>query len=196
MKDALKRAAQAIGLVPTEPTEAVAETTVDATALDAGIVLSTAAAEGLQALADPLADLQGKFDAQATDLATALAELGEAKTALNEVTAALEAIKAANAKAEADAVAAKLAKRKDAIAAALGTERADAFMAATAAMPDGQFQTVMAAMNVSFKAEEDKPEFKEVGIDAQADLDALAAEAAGNGTLAILQAKYQQNAAK
>lgn len=140
-------------------------------------------------LTDQLAGYNERFAAQAAELEAALRELAETK-------AALTAIQEANAKAAADTLAAKLAARKEAIVAALGTERADAFMAATKDMPDEQFKTVMAAMALNAEAEANKPEFTEVGVDAQADVNALQAEAASNGTAAILKAKYQQPAAK
>jgi len=200
MKDALKRAAQAIGLAPATPVaEVVSEATqAVATAVDAetGAVVemvthtfeAPADAASYHAVVTELTLATSKLGETSTELATALANLAT-------VTSELEAMKAAKAKAEADALAAKMAQRKAAIVEALGTERADAFMVATEAMPDAQFETVMAAMNASVVAEASKPEFSEVGVDAQADLEALQAEAASNGTLAILQAKYQQTAA-
>jgi hypothetical protein len=215
MKDALKRAAQAVGLIPT-PVQM--DTEIQAGVTDAALAVAealeadeaAAAAEAALAVVAPeavveanveavtasLAELQTKFDAQATELTTALAALADSKAAMDSLTAELTAIKDANAKAAADALTAKLAAREAAITAELGSDRAAAFMDATRDMPDAQFNTIMAAMKASTTAEANQAEFTEVGVDAQADVNALQAEAASNGTAAILAAKYQKTATK
>lgn len=181
MKDALKRAAQLLGL-----TQAPVQAEVDKP--DDTLVASDSQPD----LADSLA---GTSDTQAA-LTAALAELSEVRASLAEVTTALSAVQEAKELAETSALAVKLSARKSSVVAALGTDRADAFMAATEAMPDAQFNTVMAAMAASSASEADKPEFKQVGVDAQADVDALVAEAATSGTGAMLAAKYQKQASK
>lgn len=220
MKDALKRAAQALGLA-SAPVEAENLNTTDATTAvetvatvldgDTGETVemvthtfeAPADAASYHKVVDELARATHKLDEQATALATAsdqlnatLETLANKEAELAIVAGELAELKAAKEKAEADALTAKLEARQAAVVAALGTERADAFMAATKDMPDAQFNTVMAAMTATTSAEAKSDLFVEKGVDAQADVEALQAEAASNGTMAILKAKYQQPAAK
>jgi hypothetical protein len=186
MKDALKRAAQLLGLA-----QAPAQAEVDKQDVTAG---SEATGEGLEVF-DADGKLVATSDTQAA-LTAALAELGEVRASLAEVTAALSAVHEAKELAEANALATKLAARKEKVVAALGTALADVFMGATESMPDAQFDTVMAAMAVSSASEADSLAFKQLGVEAQANVDALVAEAATSGTGAMLAAKYQKQASK
>ncbi len=195
MKDALKRAAQALGFVAAP---AKADTVVDTDAQTSVIETLTidVVATGGEELAAKLADFETQFADQGALLTDALAKLAESQAALTEVTAALTAVSDAKDAAEASALATKLTARKAAVVAALGTDKADAFMAATEAMPDAQFNTVMAAMSTNSADEANSPAFKEVGVDAQANVDALVVEAGTSGTGAMLAAKYQKQASK
>ncbi len=203
MKDALKRAAAALGFTsaPTVALEAVtpptdALTTVDTLAVDVVVTGGDELAATLADFETKLAEQGAAFAEQGTALATVLSQLAESQAALAEVTAALTAVHEAKELAEANALAAKLTARKEKILAALGTERADAFMAATEAMPDAQFDTVMAAMAVTSAGEASSPAFTETGVEASANVDALVAEAETSGTGAMLAAKYQKQASK
>lgn len=185
MKDALKRAAQLLGMAPA-PAQAEVEPVVEA--LTAPVLdVATAADEALS-------ELTGKFEAQGAELATALAELAEVKASLAEVTAALTEVSNAKEVAEADALATKLAARQVRVEAALGTEHSAGFMAVVADMSDDKFEGVMAAMTASSTKEAESPAFQEVGVDAQADAQALAKATETNGTMEILRAKYQKPA--
>lgn len=184
MKDALKRAAQLLGLA-----QAPAQAEVDKQDVTAE---SGATGEGLEFF-DADGKLVATSDTQAA-LTAALAELGEVRASLAEVTAALSAVHEAKELAEANALATKLAARKEKVVAALGTDRADAFMAATLAMPDAQFDTVMAAMAVTSAGEAASPAFTEKGVETSANVEALVAEAETSGTGAMLAAKYQKQA--
>lgn len=185
MKDALKRAAQLLGIAPAVVQADVAPTTE---ALEAPVLAVATEADAA------LSELMGKFEAQGTELATALASLAEVKASLAEVTAALTEVSNAKEVAEAAALATKLAARQARVEAALGTEHAAGFMAAVADMSDDKFEGVMAAMTASATTEAATPAFQEVGVDAQADAGAIAAAAETNGTMEILRAKYQKPA--
>lgn len=180
MKDALKRAAQLLGMT-SAPAQAEVEPVVEA--------LAAPVLDGATATDEALT---GKFEAQGAELTAALAELAEVKASLAEVTAALAEVSNAKEAAEADALATKLAARQVRVEAALGTELAAGFMAAVADMSDDKFEGVMAAMTASSTKEAESPAFKEVGVDAQADAQALAKAAETNGTMEILRAKYQK----
>lgn len=196
MKDALKRAAQALGFVAAPATAEVDNTdaSLEATTVET-LTVDIVTAGGAE-LAEKLASFETQFADQGALLTTALAQLAESQAALADVTAALKEVSDAKELAEADALATKLAARKAAVVAALGTDKADAFMAATDAMPDAQFDTVMAAMATSSVIEANSPAFNEAGVDASADVDALVAEAETSGTGALLAAKYQKQASK
>lgn len=190
MKEALKRAAQAVGFMAAPVVEAEAPDTVVDDATNA-----VEAAEKLEAedVVNPEM-ITHTFEAPATAASyhAVVTELAQAAHTIETLQSELAALHEANAQAAATALAAKMAAREAAIVAELGTDRAAAFMTATAGMPDAQFETIMAAMSASTIKEADKPEFKEVGVEAQADVDALQAEAAVSGTEAILRDKYQK----
>lgn len=195
MKDALKRAAAAMGFAQ-EPAKAEV---LDATA--SAVVVNGAA--DLAVLSDQLASLETRFTEQngvMDTLTAALAEkdakLTEALAALADVHGELSAVHAAKEQAEASALATKLAARNAAVVAALGTDKAEAFMAATGALPDAQFESVMAALAVTSANEANSAAFKDVGVDASANVDALVAESKVTGTGALLAAKYQKTASK
>lgn len=185
MKEALKRMLgfpSAAAEAETQKEDVTMTTEADANA--AALVVTPNANEAL------LADLAAKVAEQGDALAVATAAAAAAVAELADTKAALAAFVEVQEKAEAEALASKLAARKDAIVAALGTDRADAFMAATAAMPDAQFHTVMAAMAVASTNEASQPEFKEVGVEGKADMAKVEADAASNGTMDYLKSKY------
>lgn len=134
----------------------------------------------------------GGSAADAVELSTSLASVTEKLTAaqarIDELTAVLEAAGEFKAKAEKQALDAKMDARKVKIVAAVGTENADKLMSATAGLEDAQFDAVLAVAGVSSKVEAQTAPFKEVGVDAKAD----ASKLASNPTMDILLAKYPQ----
>lgn len=109
-----------------------------------------------------------------------VAELAAMKTEMASFKAAADAMKAeyeeklsayaaAEEKAKADAVAAKLATRRAAVEANIGTDKADAFMEATKELDDTAFAAICSAMAGSAKAEAESELFKEVGVETKAE---------------------------
>ena len=111
-------------------------------------------------------------------LEAATATLAEKDTAFAELAAKYEAAQAAlSASEEAKAVLAtqaaekRLVARTAAISAAVGTDKVEALLAATDAMADAQFETIVSAMAASFDAEAKTPAFTEAGKAGQAEVD-------------------------
>jgi len=109
-----------------------------------------------------------------------VAELAAMKTEMASFKAAAEAMKAeyeeklsayaaAEEKAQADALAVKMAARRTAVEANLGTEKADAFMEATKELNDTAFAAICSAMAGTVKAEAESDLFKEVGVETKAE---------------------------
>jgi hypothetical protein len=111
------------------------------------------------------AELSAALDAATANLAekeTALAAL----TAKHELAqAALDASEAAKAELAAQAAAKRLQARTEAIGAAIGKDNAQVatLLAATDAMADEQFNTIVSAMAASFEVEAKSPLFNEQG---------------------------------
>lgn len=111
-------------------------------------------------------------------LEAATATLAEKEAAMAELSAKYETAQAAlSASEEAKAVLAKqaaekrLVARTAAISAAVGTDKVEALLAATDAMADAQFETIVSAMAASFDAEARAPAFTEAGRAGQAEVD-------------------------
>lgn len=179
MKDTLKRM---LGLIPA-PAEA--ETVKEDVKME--VTEATVAALVADTSVADLASMTASFNA-VTELFAA------SQVQVTELTAALAGFTASKDAADALALATKLDARKALVVAAVGTEKADAFMSATSAMADTTFDAVMAAMSTSSKVEAATLAFQEVGIDAEADMALVAAEAESNPTMDYLKAKYAHKA--
>lgn len=130
-------------------------------------------------------------------LASATETLEATKTALAVLTAQHTEMKAAfDASEEAkQTLAATLADKRvkartEAITAAVGTSQLAVVLAATDALPDEQFNTIVSAMAKSFEAEAKSAMFQEAGIAASADANKVTEV---SSEMKILQKKYQKS---
>jgi hypothetical protein len=117
-------------------------------------------------------------------------QLSDATSKITELNSLVEAATEFNANKEKVALEVKLADRKSKVEAAVGTAKAESVMAAVAGLDDGAFATVLSAMTTSTTTEASTSLFVEQGVDASADVAAIAKAAESNPVLDILQAKY------
>lgn len=129
--------------------------------------------------ADELASVKASLEAANT-------ELTSAKTQIEQLTSQLSSFKEAQVAAENAAKEAKLKARSDKAVAALGTEKAEKLLAATSALDDPTFETILAVSSNSLQDESKTELFKETGVEGNADQAALASST----VLQALQDKY------
>lgn len=83
----------------------------------------------------------------------------------------------------------RLSARKEVVVLALGTEKADAFLAATHALDDANFEAIVGSMSMSFKQEAKGDGFKELGVAGLSHTPSKE-ESLGAAEMKILKAKY------
>jgi len=134
--------------------------------------LSTEEVEMTEIEKATLAAAENKTAELTVALETATAALAEKALSFAELNAKFEAATAAlNASEDAQkelatqAATKRLEARTEAIKAAVGTDKAEALLAATDAMDDVAFNTIVSAMAASFDAEAKTPLFQEAGAD-------------------------------
>lgn len=128
---------------------------------------------------------------QAADM-QALTELVEEMSAkFNEVKAALEASEAAKTALIAEAKQKRLEVRTAAVEASVGTTKSAALLAATDALDDEAFNSIVNAMATSFDKESKSSLFKEVGASGSADTSEVVRDAEESEEAKLLKKKYQ-----
>lgn len=144
--------------------------------------------------ADAGAELAQALDSvktMSTQLEDATKALTDAKAQIAELSAIIQTNKEMTAAAEAKALEAKMASRKEQIVAAVGTDKAETLMNSTKDLDDKSFSAVMAVVTLSVDKEANTPLFKEAGVDGKVDADKAVDE--GSSLRALLVAKYKTN---
>lgn len=148
----------------------------------------------IEVASEELDVLKAQVEALTADLGEKLeaanGALAEMTAKFEEAQAQLSAIAAEKAQMVTDALAAKLAARKEKVVAAIGTEKADGLMLATEGLDDTAFEAVVSALAGSVAAEAASPLFKEVGVTAEADAAKVVEESA---EMKLLKKQYGAN---
>ena len=159
----LNRIGKAIGLVKAEGegTGTVVEQTVEQASVESVVeavvdTVTVALEVDTEAVQAALSEATAKLE----DLSAQFAELN---SKYEGAIAALSALEAEKAKMVADALAAKLAARKERVELAIGTDKAAGLLAATENLSDDAFEAVVSALTGSVDAEAKTELFTEVG---------------------------------
>jgi peptidoglycan hydrolase CwlO-like protein len=119
-------------------------------------------------------------------LASANAEKATLESALAEALKSLAGAEEYNKVMAEKALAEKLAARKQMIVDVIGEAKADATFDAVKSLDDAAFESVVSAFAASLEIEADSPMFKEAGVSASADVNAVSKEAT------LLKNKYKK----